>query len=445
MRAINFIVGVTALVSSIGACKWTEFDDLEKESWVSVTPKPNGDSTDYGVAIQRGSRVASAGGGGKLVAIGTGEAQYTEIVYTANGDSDLAPTALKLNNQFGIGNLDPQPILLADPTSDEIALITNSGGASIAVLSGVGGLVARQVFGPGQPDAAAYVLAPPRTDTPTVVHASQPLVASEDAVYGTFYAAGPTLPAREPKCQLLDDAGVTMVIRGVGGAKISETGAMATDDIVVWAAVGTTGKLLLYKGGIFNGAAPAPAPTPNGVGTCIDLTTNTNGVSRPMTGTAAVDTGFVPGKGSQIIMIDRRYAVLVGRRDAEGYLAIYDLTTMNGAVVTPTRLSPPITLPELRSAAILDTGAEKYVVAGYPGAVVEATKAGKVLVFPLDLTSGIDETPAMQLHDAQPEDDQVFGRTVAVTPYNGKNVIAVGADNEVFLYFRTLLYDDTRQ
>jgi len=66
-----------------------------------------------------------------------------------------------------------------------------------------------------------------------------------------------------------------------------------------------------------------------------------------------------------------------------------------------------------------------------------------VLVYPLDLTTGIDETPAMTLHDAQPEADQVFGRTVAITPFNGNNVIAVGADNEVFLYFRTALYDET--
>ena len=437
MRTIKSLVGAVAFVSSMGACKWTEFDDLEKDSWVSVTSKPNGDSTDYGVAIQRGALASPSGG--KLVAFGAGDAQFTEIVYTAGGDSDLAPTALKLNNQFGVGNLDPQPILLADPSSDEVALITNAGGQSIAVLSGTGGLVAHQLFGPEQPDAAAYMLAPPRVDT-MAVHPSQPIVASGDAVYGTIYMAA---PPTQPKCQLLDAAGVAVQVRGIGGAKITQTGAMATDDIVVWAAAGATGKLLLYSGGIFNGAAPAPATPPNGIGTCIDGTTN--GVSRPLPLSTAVDTSFVPGKGSQIIMLDRRYALLVGRKDAEGYLAIYDVTTMTGANLTPTRLSPPITLPDLRTATVLDTGSAKYVVAGYPGATVENVKAGKVLVFPLDFTSGIDETPAMTLYDASPESDQAFGRAVAVTPFNGKNVIAVGADNEVFLYFRTLLYDDTRQ
>ncbi len=430
MRTLTLLSAIGLLGGSTGGCKWTEFDDLEKDSWVSVTAKPNGDSTDYGVALQRGSRVSPAGGGGKLVAIGAGQAQFTEIVYATNGDSDLAPTALKLNNQFGIGNLDPSPILLADPTSDEVALITNAGGASIAVLSGVGGLVAHQVFGPEQPSAAAYFLAPPRLDT-AAAHPSQPIVASGllgaiDTVYGTFYAAA---PPSQPSCKLLDDAGMPLLIRGVGGAAITST---TTDDLVVWAAVGGAGKLLLYPGGVFNGQPP--------VGPC------TGGMSGPLPLSMAVDTSFVPGKGSQIIMIDRRYALLVGRKDNnEGYLALYDVTTMSGGMRVATRLGIPIDDPELRSAAILDIGSAKYVVAGYPGATVEAVKAGKVVVFPLDLTTGVVATPAMTLYDAQPEGDQFFGRTVAVTPYNGSNVIAVGADNEVFLYFRTQLYDDTRQ
>lgn len=432
MRTIGLIALVSTFGSSVAACKWTEFDDLEKDTWVSVTAKPNKDSTDYGVAIARGTRISSPGGGGRLVAIGAGDAQYTEIVYASNGDSDIAPTALKLNSQFGIGNLDPQPILIADPASDEVALVTNAGSASIAILSGVGGLLAHQLFGPEQPDAAAYMLAPPRADT-AAAHPSQPIVASGDSIYGVFYA---NPPAVSPKCKLLDALDSPVTIRAVGGARITQTGANATDDIVVWGAVGTTGKLLIYPGALFNGQPP--------VGPCV------GGMSGPlfdgsMTESPGVDTGFVPGKGSQIIMIDRRYAVLVGRRDADGYLAIYDVTTMIGGIFTPTRLSTPITLPGLRTAAILDIGTAKYVVAGYPGATVEAVNSGKVLVFPLDLTTGIGATPEMTLHDAQPESDQLFGRTVTVTPFNGSNVIAIGADNEVFLYFRTLLYDDTRQ
>ncbi len=176
MRTTLFVTGCALLSAGVG-CKWTDFDDLEKDTWVSSTDKPNGDSTDYGVAIARGQRSTN---GGKLVVIGAGQAQYTEIVYSPNGDSDLAPTALKLNTQFGIGNLDPQPILIPDPTttSDEVSLVVNSGSQSIAVLTGTGGLLAHQVFGPEQPDAATYMVPPPRVDQPSLPTPAQVLVGS---------------------------------------------------------------------------------------------------------------------------------------------------------------------------------------------------------------------------------------------------------------------------
>jgi NADPH2:quinone reductase len=71
-----------------------------------------------------------------------------------------------------------------------------------------------------------------------------------------------------------------------------------------------------------------------------------------------------------------------------------------------------------------------------------ALKAGETLLVHGG-TSGIGTT-AMTLHDAQPERGQQFGRAVAVMPFNGEPVIAVAADNEVFVYFRSALYGETR-
>src|SRR5689334_22477882 len=125
MRTILFLA-LGALAASTAACKWTEFDDLSDETWVSSTEKPNVKSTNYGVAIQRGNKTGTEG---RLAVIGAGQATFSELVFDANGDSKLAATALELNNQFGIGNLDAQPILLADPASDDIALVINGGGS----------------------------------------------------------------------------------------------------------------------------------------------------------------------------------------------------------------------------------------------------------------------------------------------------------------------------
>jgi hypothetical protein len=73
-------------------------------------------------------------------------------------------------------------------------------------------------------------------------------------------------------------------------------------------------------------------------------------------------------------------------------------------------------------------------------------------VFKIAAGGGIEsKTPAAKLHDAQPESNQQFGRGIVALPYNGKQVIAVAADNEIFVYFRanqtdgTPLYDETRQ
>jgi hypothetical protein len=72
-------------------------------------------------------------------------------------------------------------------------------------------------------------------------------------------------------------------------------------------------------------------------------------------------------------------------------------------------------------------------------------KAGRVQVYRFTTTDGLSAESVLTLHDASPESDQQFGRAIAVTQFNGTPVIAVAADNEVFFYFRTALYGETRE
>ncbi len=411
MRTTLFVTACALLSAGVG-CSWTSFDDLEKDTWVSATDKPNGDSTDYGVAIQRGQRGAN---GGKLVVIGAGQAQYTELVYSPNGDSELAPTALKLNTQFGIGNLDQQPILVADPTTDEVSLVVTAGAQQVAVLTGTGGLIAHQVFGPEQPDAATYMVPPPRADNPALPTPVQVLIGSVDTLYGAFV----TSVNPQPKCQIVDEAASVVTVRGLGAARVTST---TFDDVVVWGSVGgNAGKLVLYPGSVFNGNPP--------VGAC------PAGVQQPLAASISATTPFVPAKGSQIVMVDATHFLAVGHKDlgnADSFLGFY---TINPTTKSITATGIPITLPDLRTAAVLTVGTKKYVVAGYPTAIVENVKGGRVLIFPLDMTAGIDATPAAQLYDSQPGDNQQFGRAVTAMPFNGEEVVAVAADNEIFVYF----------
>jgi len=422
MRTKLYLAALAALAAS-PACKWTEFDDLEGDTWVTATDKPNGDSTDYGVALQRGRRMSPSNTeGARLVVIGNSQAQFTELEYSANGDVDLRPTAQKLNSQFGIGNLAIQPILLADPTTDEVSLVVNSGGQSIAVLTGSGGLLAHQVFGPEQPDAATYMLPPPNTTQPTPP--IQVLVGADDALYGAFVS---NTPNPQPKCNVVDEAAAAIDVKGLGAARFAPS---TTDDVLVWGVpkAGGMGKLIVYPGTVFGGCPTSP-PTPQG----------------PLAPWAPVETPFAPSDGSQIIMVDATHALLVGHKELgniDSFLALYRL---DPAGKTITMVGAPVTVQNLRTAAIYDDGTKKYVVAGYPTALIDGVKSGQVSIYTLDLTAGIGSAPSLVLHDAQPDEEQQFGRAVAVTPFNGKPVIAVAADNEIFMYFRLdPIYGETR-
>ena len=102
--------------------------------------------------------------------------------------------------------------------------------------------------------------------------------------------------------------------------------------------------------------------------------------------------------------------------------------------------------PGLRSAALFDDAGTLHVVAGYPDAIVDGVSAGKVLVYPMDTTAGINGAAVETFTDSQPEDGQSFGRSVAVIQYNGLPVISVAGNNEVFTFFRTpTLYNTDRR
>jgi hypothetical protein len=400
MRTILFIA-LGALAASTTACKWTEFDDLSGETWVSSTEKPNVKSTNYGVAVQRGNK---AGSEGRLAVIGASQATFSELVFDANGDSSLASTALELNSQYGIGNLDPQPILLADPAGDAVALVVNAGGSSILVLEGANGqLNMHQVFvNPSTVDAATYMLAPGAT-------VNQTLIASGDVVAGTFYG---TVPNPQPKCKLTD-GGNAIQPKALG---VIRSG--AADDVIAW---GGNGKLYRYDGAVFNGCATMQepkAPTP-------------------------VATGFTPGAGSQILALGGGKILLQGRNNTGGFLQVFDAATL-------APVGGSVSLGGLATAAILDVGTTQYVIAGYPTNIADGKTAGQVLLFKIG-AGGLDTAPALTLNDAQPEGNESFGRAVAAMPYHGTNLIAVAADNEIFVYFRanltdgSQLYGETRQ
>src|SRR5262249_44044704 len=155
---------------------------------------------------------------------------------------------LELNTQFGIGTLDPQPIVLADPTTDDIALLVNGGGSQILGLVGTGTLERHDLFiAPSTVDAATYMQPPPRFDT-SMAMPPRPLVASGDYVLGVFTSPEPAVDAMSMhvRCKLTEGS-AAITPRALGAARVSST---TVDDVIAW---GTNGKLYRYAGTVFNG------------------------------------------------------------------------------------------------------------------------------------------------------------------------------------------------
>lgn len=411
MRTIGFTLA-TLLVGATG-CKWTDFDDLSDATWVKSTEKPTDNASDYGIAVARGLRTGS--GGGTLVALGTGQALYSELVYDAKGNSSYSPNEVKLNTEFAISSLPDQPLLIADPESDDITLATASGQNSIAVLTGTGGLNVQQIFNQTTVDAATYI----KFDA---AQKTKPIIGAGTNVFGVDTEN----TSMAHQCALTDDATAPIQIAALGAARLDV--ADTSDKLIVWT---KTGQLFVYDATVWSGTTAG----------C----TGTAPLGPP------VETGFTPGTGAQIFTLPgSTRVVLAGRQGGSGgapngpaaRVVMYDL-----AGGTPTIVGAPLDKDGLHGMAIasFDGGTTQFFIAGYPQADAGGVQAGQVFLYPID-ASGIDTLPAVTLNDAQPDSGQQFGRAVTTMPFNGRTALIVTANNEVYAYVRlSPLYDDLRQ
>ena len=396
-----------AASSVVGACNWTEFDDLSNQTWAESSTKPGSvKSSDYATAIARGALTGSPGG--KLVVIGNGDPTYSEIAYAANGGASTPATVVDFKTAYGIQTIADQPLLIADPTTDDISLIVGTDNGFAVLTGNTGTLKLYQLFNQpaAQPAAAAYVQAQPQTRP-------MPLVGVGSIVEGVILPALPT-GATQPACTLLTPAAAATQISAL--ARFANP---PEDYFLMWDA---SGHLYRYQGAAFNGC-PAPGVTP----------------------ISSMAITFTPDAGSQIIPLDATRYLLAGHSGTDGILQVVDAGSM--ALV-----GAPVSVPGLASADVLvDSTGNGYAIAGVPTAQVNGAAVGEAQVFTVSVTSGLSAAPVAAYHDAQPSTGQAFGRGVAVMAYNDTKVIAVAAKNEVFTYFRTdlgdgdPLYPETRQ
>lgn len=426
------------LLLSLGACKWTEFDDLRDEAWVQATEKPDGSkASNWGVALVRGK--ATSASGGRLAVFGTASSRLDELEYDEKGGVKRLPE--QNLGLIGIANLAVEPIVLGDPNGEDFALITQGNSSQVVVAAGGdANLLQFIINGAASADAAAYVRAP-EIDSDELHGArtpsgkSQPIIASNNTLFGTFFAnPNPDTTFIQPKCALLNGAN-PVGVRGLGSVPAAD----GTDDIAVWT---DTGDMVVLDGHIFNGerSGSVPASSVCAAGT-LDIA-GTTGVIKSI-----APVGFIPeaGLATQIIRIDDRFSLLQGHTNGTSFLAVWDFgdaAALTAGAVVGTKVEEG----GLRSADVFNDNGTLHVAAGYPTAIVDGVNSGKVLVYPMDTTAGINGAPVETFTDSQPEDGQAFGRAVAVIQFNGLPVISVGGNNEVYTFFRTpTLYNTDRR
>jgi hypothetical protein len=385
MRAPWLLLPLSLGLGLVG-CKWTTFDDLEDDTWVRSTDDPDLGATEYALAI---AGVSTSTSGGVLAVISDDTPNYSTITYNSAGAADIGGNPIKLGTQ-NIGALGETPVFATDATG-RIGLAEKSiTGGNFAVLFG----------SPTAPAALEFMAAAIPTPTPDAgIFAGTDFVfAAGDAIY-TVPSAG------MPKtCKIVDDAAMPVQTAGMG--------ADATD-LWVWS---KDGVLLRY--------------------TLTELAACSGNLAPAAGSIAFTSPSFMPAANARVHILGT-HAVLAGHATTSrtGQVLVVDLTTM-------TQVGTTLTVEGLKSTVLADLGSGTYLAIGVPDRSVGGVVTGEVELHELDTASGaLDATPVALLHDADPESGQLFGRSLTTMQFNGSPILVVGANAEVFAYYRTALYD----
>jgi hypothetical protein len=120
-----------------------------------------------------------------------------------------------------------------------------------------------------------------------------------------------------------------------------------------------------------------------------------------------------------------------------------------GATPTPGKIfsiipgmppSPVISVPGLNSIGLIRNGTEDLLAAGSSNEIIKGVNnAGQVSLY-----KGATLTDPVVLHDTQPTEGQNFGRGVVGIQIGGKPVVIVAAKDEIFAYFKTAAFAESR-
>jgi hypothetical protein len=423
-----------ALVAGLGlaACDPRSFDRIGDSAWADAHETPARlKSDDYGGAV------AFAGGnpdGTAFIAVGRSPSGLVRVAYDAAGGRSLTTFALQ-DLRFAFDPLPEQPAIAGDPAAQRLLLGLNETGGDgrLVVMDVAGGLENRDFIRVPEADGVATALAIGATDA-TGDAATLDIVAAGGASL-TLVAdhAAAAMPVAQ-SCQL-----GTGAIHGLHLADVSA--AADRDEILASIGTGSAPAVVQVLAASLVELADARRTPQQLQVSCFDRPTRT-----PL--------GELAAPGGEL---DFGTRIVTGDFDGSGPrdLAIAAVSSDKVYVwfdFDPAAPGTPVVLPVPPGAARFghdlvagnlddsDDGRDELVV-GAPDATVEET-AGAGAAYLYGFSGRTPELRAT-LHDAVPEEDQSFGRSLALGMFAGaRSVLAVGARGEVITYFRTHLEGD---
>lgn len=431
------------LFASLGlaGCNWTVFDDLADETWVDRVSSPDAtDSRQFGeVVLPLPVRTAGA----RMIVVGRSLPSISQLAYDASGARQLAAT-IDPTGPLTFTTINENPAFAVDSDSNKIALAIVQGNNTDPTRIGVYDGGALSESGPSR-----SIVLPQAAGSPARAN-----ILAE----GILFANLPENPAGgNDKDELVVARGPTLLV--IQDYELADGGAST------FSILGCThGDEWSYEVGVGDVDATHPGPE-------ILIATGAerrDGPSRlQIIGPELVNTPYTAPGGCNALgeLTSAEAPTDLGSQiafarfpdDAATEMLddlIYTAPSLNKVFVRfGSGQTAEINAGDQGSdfgdsvaVADLDGDDVPEIIVGAPKADRGQTNGGAVYVFSYDETSATKFRQVLLLGPGEATQEERFGKSVAVVPYGTgtDKVLAIGAEGEVFTYFRTTLYADVR-
>lgn len=412
------------------------FDDLADDTWVHASGPPDnmvGD-TDYGFAMAGGQTTDGA----RLYVAGRGPDGFAYLHYNLGGDLEGRTTSVYDVNTLDQANRMPdEVIMIADPTSSQVAVGLSNGGSpaaptqsTVALLDAANGQTSALIALPGNALVTGLVFG----QTSAAGSGARSVIALRGNLVTVIADIANPSATAVPTCRHDGDVGLSVV-----AADLDPT--LEFEEIAFAVSSAAGAKVHVVTGSLVSDAdvlAVPPDPAD-----CFDPV-----LRQPL---ATLDApGGEADFGDEMLVADlngNSVPDLVISAPSTGTVYVYFDVDASAGVPAPIVLTAPAEATAFGTAMTagdLDADGADELVIGAPDTNRDKDSAGAAYLYdPAGQELG---EPVAVLGDAQPEANQRFGLAMAVVPFAeaGDEILVVGAKKEIFTYFRTPISEDVR-